>query len=53
MAWHPAIVAEGEERLSRGPRRSLVPRGAQGRDRRPGVPNRFSDKNWDHLLSDE
>ena len=49
MAWHPAIVAEGEERYRAVLADPSFRAALKDEIGRPGVPNRFSDKNWDHL----
>jgi N-acyl-D-aspartate/D-glutamate deacylase len=49
MAWRPAIVAEGEERYRAVLADPSFRAALKDEIGRPGVPNRFSDKNWDHL----
>ena len=49
IAWHPAIVAEGEERYRAVLADPSFRAALKDEIGRHGVPNRFSDKNWDHL----
>ena len=49
MAWRPAIVAESEERYRAVLADPSFRAALKDEIGRPGVPNRFSDKNWDHL----
>ena len=49
IAWRPAIVAEGEERYRAVLADPSFRAALKDEIGRPGVPNRFSDKNWDHL----
>ena len=49
IAWRPAIVAETEERYRQVLADPSFRAALKDEIGRPGVPNRFSDKNWDHL----
>jgi N-acyl-D-aspartate/D-glutamate deacylase len=49
IAWRPAIVAETEERYRAALADPSFRAALKDEIGRPGVPNRFSDKNWDHL----
>jgi N-acyl-D-amino-acid deacylase len=49
MSWRPAIEAEGEDRYRRVLADPEFRRGIKHEVTQPGVPNRFSDKQWDHL----
>jgi len=49
LAWRPAIVAESEARYRAVLADPSFRAGLKQEIRQPGVPNRFSEKNWDHL----
>jgi N-acyl-D-aspartate/D-glutamate deacylase len=49
LAWRPAIVAGTEARYREVLADSSFRAALKEEIARPGVPNRFSDKNWDHL----
>jgi N-acyl-D-aspartate/D-glutamate deacylase len=49
LAWRPAIVADSEARYRAVLADPSFRAGLKEEIARPGVPNRFSDKNWDHL----
>jgi N-acyl-D-aspartate/D-glutamate deacylase len=49
IAWRPAIVAETEEQYRAALADPSFRAALKDEIGRPGVPNRFSDKNWDHL----
>ena len=49
LAWRPAIVADSEARYRAALTDPSFRAGLKQEIGQPGVPNRFSDKNWDHL----
>jgi N-acyl-D-amino-acid deacylase len=49
LAWRPAIVADTEARYRAALADPSFRAGLKKEIAQPGVPNRFSDKNWDHL----
>jgi N-acyl-D-aspartate/D-glutamate deacylase len=49
VSWRPAIEAEGEARYRAVLADPGFRRGIKHEITQPGVPNRFSDKQWDHL----
>jgi len=49
LAWRPAIVADTEARYRAALSDPSFRAGLKQEIGQPGVPNRFSDKNWDHL----
>jgi N-acyl-D-aspartate/D-glutamate deacylase len=49
LAWRPAIVADTEARYRAALTDPAFRAGLKKEISQPGVPNRFSDKNWDHL----
>jgi N-acyl-D-aspartate/D-glutamate deacylase len=49
VSWRPAIEAEGEARYRAVLADPEFRRGIKHEITQPGVPNRFSDKQWDHL----
>ncbi len=49
LAWRPAIVAQDEARYRAVLADPSFRGGLKQEIGQPGVPNRFSDKNWDHL----
>jgi N-acyl-D-amino-acid deacylase len=49
LAWRPAIVADTEARYRAALADPAFRAGLKREISQPGVPNRFSDKNWDHL----
>lgn len=49
LAWRPAIVADGEARYRAVLADPSFRAGLKAEISQPGVPNRFSGKNWDHL----
>jgi N-acyl-D-aspartate/D-glutamate deacylase len=49
LAWRPAIEAETEARYRAVLADPSFRQALKDEIGRPGVPNRFSDKNWDHL----
>jgi N-acyl-D-amino-acid deacylase len=49
LAWRPAIVADTEARYRAALTDPSFRAGLKQEIGQPGVPNRFSDKNWDHL----
>jgi len=49
IAWHPAIVADTEARYREILADPSFRAALKQEIGQPGVPNRFSDKNWDHL----
>jgi N-acyl-D-aspartate/D-glutamate deacylase len=49
LAWRPAIVADTEARYRAALADPSFRAGLKQEIGQPGVPNRFSDKNWDHL----
>ena len=49
LAWRPAIVADTEARYRAALADPAFRAGLKKEIAQPGVPNRFSDKNWDHL----
>ena len=49
IAWHPAIEAEGGEDFKRVLADPAFRQGLKDEVGTKGVPNRFSDQNWDHL----
>jgi N-acyl-D-amino-acid deacylase len=49
LAWRPAIVADTEARYRAVLADPSFRAGLKAEIARPGVPNRFSDQNWDHL----
>jgi N-acyl-D-aspartate/D-glutamate deacylase len=49
LAWRPAIVADTEARYRAALADPAFRAGLKKEISQPGVPNRFSDKNWDHL----
>jgi N-acyl-D-aspartate/D-glutamate deacylase len=49
LAWRPAIVADTEARYRAALADPAFRAGLKQEISQPGVPNRFSDKNWDHL----
>ena len=49
LAWRPAIVADTEARYRAALADPSFRAGLKKEIGQPGVPNRFSDKNWDHL----
>ena len=49
LAWRPAIVAESEARYRAVLADPSFRSALKDEIARPGVPNRFSDQNWDHL----
>ncbi len=49
IAWRPAIEAEGTEAFKRVLADPGFRRGLKDEIKTKGVPNRFSDANWDHL----
>jgi N-acyl-D-aspartate/D-glutamate deacylase len=49
LAWRPAIVADTEARYRAALADPAFRAGLKKEIAEPGVPNRFSDKNWDHL----
>ncbi len=49
LAWRPAIVADTEARYRAALADPSFRAGLKREIGQPGVPNRFSDKNWDHL----
>src|SRR5688500_6243712 len=49
LAWRPAIVADTEARYRAALADPSFRAGLKKEISQPGVPNRFSDKNWDHL----
>jgi N-acyl-D-aspartate/D-glutamate deacylase len=49
LAWRPAIVAETEGEYRRVLADPSFRQALKKEITEPGVPNRFSDKNWDHL----
>ena len=49
IAWRPAIVADTEARYRAALADPSFRAGLKKEISQPGVPNRFSDQNWDHL----
>ena len=49
LAWRPAIMADTEARYRAALADPSFRAGLKKEIAQPGVPNRFSDKNWDHL----
>ncbi len=49
IAWRPAIEAEGSEAFKRVLADPSFRQGLKDEIETQGVPNRFSDQNWDHL----
>ena len=49
ISWRPAIVADTEARYRAALADPAFRAGLKQEISQPGVPNRFSDKNWDHL----
>ncbi len=49
LGWRPAIEADTEERYRRVLADPAFRQALKKEIGQPGVPNRFSDKNWDHL----
>ena len=49
LAWRPAIVADTEASYRAALADPAFRAGLKTEIAQPGVPNRFSDKNWDHL----
>ena len=49
LSWRPAIVADTEARYRAALADPSFRAGLKKEIGQPGVPNRFSDKNWDHL----
>ena len=49
LSWRPAIVADTEARYRAALADPSFRDGLKQEISQPGVPNRFSDKNWDHL----
>jgi N-acyl-D-aspartate/D-glutamate deacylase len=49
LSWRPALEAESEDRFRRILADPEFRRAIKAEAAQPGVPNRFSDKQWDHL----